>query len=179
MKTKKKARSLLSILLSAVMVTSLIPAGIVAVSAAPENDNLPDANINLTDYTDIDMDFNYSISDPNVVLKNNMNFNEAKISDKNNGTVTWKHATSFGPKSGNFRDYMESTNEDDKYIVVDNDLTTTSGHTDYETIVVKSNKILDLNGHLIRLWIKETKSIHMTITATSTTSQTIQPISRA
>lgn len=58
MKVKKKTKSLLSIFLAAVMVTSVIPAGLMTVSAAPENDNLPEADIDPTDYTDIDMDFN-------------------------------------------------------------------------------------------------------------------------
>lgn len=38
-----------------------------------------------------------------------------------------------------------------------NDLKTTSGHTDYDTINIKSNKVLDLNGHTIRLMDKRNK----------------------
>ncbi len=148
----KKVKSALSLFLSAVMLSGMIPVGMMNVSAAPQENGS-----SLSDYTDIDMDFNYPYTDPKVVLNKNMDLKAATLSSKDNGTIKWKHATSFSPQSGNFRDYLESTSDDDKYILVDNDLTTTSGHTDYETIVIRSDKILDLNGHLIRLMDKRNK----------------------
>ena len=157
MKIKKKSRSLLSLLLAGVMVTGMIPAGLMTVSAAPTEDNLPEANVDVSDYTDIDMDFNYPYTDPKIVLNNNKNLQFKEIDDKDSGTIKWKHATSYGPKGGDFRGLLQSTNPDDKYVVVANDLKTTCGHTDYETIVIKSDKVVDLNGKTIRLFDKRNK----------------------
>ena len=138
----KKVKSALSLFLSAVMLSGMIPVGMMNVSAAPQENGS-----SLSDYTDIDMDFNYPYTDPKVVLNKNMDLKAATLSSKDNGTIKWKHATSFSPQSGNFRDYLESTSDDDKYIVVDNDLTTTSGHTDYETHGGELMDELEMNLH--------------------------------
>ncbi len=134
------------------MLMSIIPMSVLTVEAAPSSES-----IDVGDYTDIDMDFNYPYTDPMEVLKNNADQRHIYPGSKDNISVKWKHADSFGPKSGTLRSLLQSTSDSDKYIIVDNDLTTTSGHTDYETIVIKSDKVLDLNGHLIRLMDKRNK----------------------
>jgi hypothetical protein len=53
---------------------------------------------------------------------------------------------------GKLREKLESTDPDDKYIKLHEDVKATSGHTDYQVINITSDKVLDLNGHTIELY---------------------------
>lgn len=63
----------------------------------------------------------------------------------------------FTNKGGDLRKYLESTDPDDKYIVIVEDLKCTSSHEDYQTIVITADKVLDLNGHTIELYDQRNK----------------------
>ena len=149
MKTTKRT---LSMLLALCMLLSMFPLSVLNVNAAPAAETDPD------DYTDVDMDFSYPYSNPMDVLKQQAKETSSGMLDtKPDGEYVWKHANTFAPKSCNLRELLQSTDSDDKYIIVDKDLYTTSAHTDYQTIVIKSDKVLDLNGKTIRLMDKRNK----------------------
>lgn len=129
------------------MILTAFPAAILTANATDDYTE----NDHLNDRTDINMDFDYPYDNAEQVLFKSSHNKITDIASKDAGQFNWKHADSFGPKSGTLRSLLKSTDPKDKYIVLDNDLKTTSGHTDYETIVIKSDKVLDLRGHTIQL----------------------------
>ncbi len=147
MKIQKKPRCLLSIFLVFTMLLGVFPMTALSVHAS---NGYSDAD-HMNDRTDINMNFNYPYSEPTQVLLKQKNSTNTPINAKDAGDIYWKHIRSFGCTKGDLNDLLQSTKTEDKYLVLDKDLYEVSSHGDFETIVIKSDKILDLNGHQIKL----------------------------
>lgn len=73
----------------------------------------------------------------------------------NENTDQWRQIFKGDAKAsgGNFRKWMESTDPDDQYIVLMEDMKINVGKgSDWESIVITSDKVLDLNGHTLEFY---------------------------
>ena len=115
------------------------------------------------DYTDLTIDFSYSgnnIQSADEIMdelgRQGQTTNEVDenfYKDAVNNPVIWRHATKWTLNSneeGSIRKYLTSTDPADKYIsLTADDRTEYHRRTAWETMVVTTDKVLDLNGHVL------------------------------
>ena len=104
----------------------------------------------LQDRTNINMDYKYDKTLEQV--QREARDEQIKLmSDKDSGSVKWQHVSYLSYDYGDIREKLTSTDENDKYIVLDKDSKIQLGKSDYETVEITTNKVLDLNGHKIQV----------------------------
>lgn len=133
----------ISFLLCLVMVLGMIPAVSPQPAEAAENLNF-------------DVDFEYPYETPEEAMNHDeefMNFVRTQT-DTFQSPIRWKHAYDWPT----FETLMNSTAEEDRYVIVDCDITHDLGKSDYRTITVTTDKVLDLNGHAVTLNDKRNKA---------------------
>ena len=104
----------------------------------------------LQDRTNINMDYKYDKT--LVQVQREARDGQIKLmSDKDSGSVKWNHVSYLGGSTGDIREKLTSANESEKYIVLDKDSFVQLGHSNYETVEISCDKVLDLNGHKIQI----------------------------
>lgn len=105
------------------------------------------------------IDFDYaeknnikSVNDALVQVAND-NFTQESVYKDNyvdsDNPYKWVHIEQgdFKNSGGKLREVLESDKPEHKYIVLDENIESRSGHTDYDEITIKSDKVIDLNGY--------------------------------
>lgn len=154
----RKLKSALSILLVLCMLISAVPLSTMSVFAAETT-----ASDTGVAGESLGIDFDYAKKN-NIKSANDAIIKEAKgsYSSKTVGKDYYKSDDNaykwhkirnkdFTTSGGDFRKLMQSTDAKDKYLVLVEDCTSKSYTDDYQEIVIKSDKVLDLNGFKLEL----------------------------
>ncbi|MCQ2462177.1 MAG: InlB B-repeat-containing protein, partial [Clostridia bacterium] len=110
-------------------------------------------SLSLGDATDFDIDFNYYTNDPKKALSDLSGWKVSATNSSMPNAIKWVHVTSID----GLRNALTSTSKDNRYIVIDKDIIVRYGHTKWDTISIKSDKVIDLNGHSIVLHYNRNK----------------------
>lgn len=137
-------KRLLSFLLALLMVLEMVPLSAVHVHAV--------------DNTDLSIDFNYQSEFPDaesaLLHEANEEFTSESITLEEAEDLAWAQIYDGDLKreGGKFREYMESSDPDEKYIVLSQDVELRYGSGEWVPIKVTSDKVLDLNGFTLTWW---------------------------
>ncbi|MBQ6116850.1 MAG: leucine-rich repeat domain-containing protein, partial [Oscillospiraceae bacterium] len=169
----KHLKRALSMLLVTLMIVTALPLSVIATAepteaAAPaaetETNTAAPAGLAGQD-TDLTIDFNYAetyhIGSPEDALAKmgmdsqvNGSLVGSSYWNAPGNTYKWNHVTENltiqDADPGSLRYFLESTDDAHKYIVLDSDFERQhSGNTPWKTIEINTNKVLDLNGHML------------------------------
>ena len=140
-------KRLLSFLLALLMVLEMAPLSAVHVHATEG------------DHTDLSIDFNYQSefanADAALLHEANQGFTvEDGLTRTEAEDLAWVQIFDGDLKreGGKFREVMESSDPDEKYIVLSQDVDLRYGSGEWEPIKVTSDKVLDLNGFTLTWW---------------------------
>jgi len=142
-------KRLLSFLLALLMVLEMAPLSAVHVHAV--------------DNTDLSIDFNYQSEFPDaesaLLHEANEEFTSKSITLEEAEDLAWAQIYDGDLKreGGKFREYMESSDPDEKYIVLSQDVELRYGSGEWVPIKITSDKVLDLNGFTLTWWDKTNK----------------------
>jgi len=129
-------KRMLSMLLCLAMLLGMIP--LVSNQTAEAVENLS-----------FDVDYQYPFSSAEDAMYDASFDNLTKTERASyTGDVVWQYATSWA----GFESLMNSTSESDKYIKIGNNIKHSLGKTDYKTLTVTADKVLDLNGYEVHLY---------------------------
>ncbi|MCQ2462599.1 MAG: InlB B-repeat-containing protein [Clostridia bacterium] len=134
-----KVKQTLSLLMCMLMLVTSLPVTALTTSAAAPSRH------------DFDVNFDYEYDTPEQALTASIGYKDFKQPGIIKNGIVWRHITSFDKGDESFRKKMMSQDSSDKYIVLDKDIDTKWGYGDDIETVVKSDKVLDLNGYKLKL----------------------------
>ena len=141
-------KRMLSFLLALLMVLELAPLSALHVHATEADD------------TDLSIDFDYSLDEYNDTPEEALHHQASNghssysISKEEAEEMAWFRIYDGDLKreGGRFREAMESSDPDEKYIVLAQDVDLRYGSGEWRPIKVTSDKVLDLNGFTLTWW---------------------------
>ncbi|MBO5953479.1 MAG: Ig-like domain-containing protein, partial [Oscillospiraceae bacterium] len=116
------------------------------IPATPDNAMSYISENGRTTTTGLSMDYYWSDNNIDPETKNSLQWHQI-------------YKGEYKATGGKLREYLESKDPDDKYIVIMEDLKATIGSkSDYAPIKIETDKVLDLNGHTIELYDKRNET---------------------